>query len=318
MDFMSMKSVLEGEHVVRQILSTVVLVGLVYGAYLFSRYYIRRNVMRPELRQSYWSLSRNVSILIGVVLIGSVWLEELKTVSLLLTGLLAALLVVNKEVFLGLAGRVLLATAEPYRIGDRIRIDDICGDVIDIGLLYTRAMEVGYDGQELQSTGRIITIPHMWLSDHAIVNSTLGHAYLWDEISLAFPLDVDGGAVARMMEMETTSILAPELAEAQHEVNKLALVYASRSPPVTPVAYARVIQHASGHQVLQITLRFSVPARRRRDLSSRVLLHLLKALRARGIPLYTSLYQTVPAPSPAKPAEAPNANDARPPDVKAP
>jgi hypothetical protein len=48
-----------------------------------------------------------------------------------------------------------------------------------------------------------------------------------------------------------------------------------------------------------------VPARRRRDLSSRVLLHLLAALRARGIPLHTSPYQTVPAAADgkARPAE---------------
>ena len=294
MGTMEFKDLLTSEHVIRQALATALILALVYGAYMATRFYIGRAVKRPELRQSYWSLARNLSFVLAVILIGSVLIEELKTVSLLLTGLVAAILVVNKEIFLGLAGRVLLATSEPYRIGDRIRINGLCGDVIDVGLLYTRAMEVGFDGQELQSTGRIITIPHMWLADHAIVNSTLGHAYLWDEITLAFPLDTDGTAIARLMEAETTSILAPELAEAQHEVNKLAQVYASRSPPVTPVAYARAVQQSSGHQVLQVTLRFSVPARQRRDLSSRVLLHLLRVLRSRGYPLYTSLYQTVP------------------------
>jgi hypothetical protein len=292
---MDLKELLQHDQVVRQILATAVLLAVLYGTYLAVRFSVGRGVKRLERRQSYWGLARNLALLAGAVLIGAVWVDELKTVSLLLTGLIAAMLVVNKEIVLGLAGRVLLAAAEPYRLGDRIRIDGTCGDVIDIGLLYTQLMEVGFDGQELQSTGRIIAIPHLWLTGHAIVNSTLGHAYLWDEITLAFPLDVDGAAVARIMEAETTTILAPELAEAQQEVVELAQRFASRSPPVTPVAYARAVQQLSGHQVLQITLRFSVPARRRRDLSSRVLIHLLGVLRARGIPLHTSLYQSVPA-----------------------
>lgn len=294
MNLADLKELLQRDQVGRQVLATVLLLALVYAAFAALKYWIGKRVKRPEARQSYWGLVRNVAILLGTALIGAVWLEELKTVSLLLTGLFAALLVANREIFLGLAGRILLASAEPYRIGDRIRINDLCGDVIDIGLLTTRLMEVAYDGVELQSTGRILTIPHIWLADHAVVNSTIGHAYVWDEISLAFPLDVDGAAVARLLEGEATTLLGPELAEAQHEVDRLAQVYASRSPPVAPIAYARVMYHVSGHQVLQLTLRFSVPTRRRRDLSSRVLLHLLAALKSRGIPLYTSPYDTVP------------------------
>ncbi len=294
MNLADLKELLQRDQVGRQVLATVLLLALVYAAFAALKYWIGKRVKRPEARQSYWGLVRNVAILLGTALIGAVWLEELKTVSLLLTGLFAALLVANREIFLGLAGRILLASAEPYRIGDRIRINDLCGDVIDIGLLTTRLMEVAYDGVELQSTGRILTIPHIWLADHAVVNSTIGHAYVWDEISLAFPLDVDGAAVAGLLEGEATTLLGPELAEAQHEVDRLAQVYASRSPPVAPIAYARVMYHVSGHQVLQLTLRFSVPTRRRRDLSSRVLLHLLAALKSRGIPLYTSPYDTVP------------------------
>lgn len=294
MNLAALKELLQRDVIVRQVLSTAVLVALVYGAYIVLKHWIAKGVKRPESRQGYWSLLRNVAFVLGAALVGSVWLEELKTVSLLLTGLIAAVLVVNKEIFLGLAGRILLAFTETYRIGDRIRINELCGDVIDIGLLTTRLMEVAYDGVELQSTGRILTIPHIWLSDHAVVNSTIGHAYVWDEIPLSFPLDVDGAAVARLLEGEASTLLGPELAEAQHEVDQLSRVYASRSPPVAPAAYARVLYHVSGHQVLQITLRFCVPARRRRDLSSRVLLHLLATLRSRGIPLYTSVYETVP------------------------
>jgi hypothetical protein len=289
-----LKELLQRDGLARQVLATVLLVAVIYGAYLALRHAIAKRVQRPEARQTYWSLLRNIAFVLGAALVGSVWLEELKTVGLLLTGLVAALLLVNREILLGLAGRVLLASTEPYRIGDRIRINELCGDVIDIGLLTTRLMEVAYDGVELQSTGRILTIPHLWLTDHAVVNSTIGHAYVWDEISLAFPLDVDGAAVARLLEGEATTLLGPELAEAQQEVDRLSQLYASRSPPVAPVAYARVLYHLSGHQVLQITLRFSVPARRRRDLSSRVLLHLLATLKSRAIPLYTSVYETVP------------------------
>jgi small-conductance mechanosensitive channel len=286
-----------------QLATTAAIAVGAYALHLLLKWYIGRLVSRPEIRQGYWGLSRNVLFFVGSALVVAVWIEELKAVSLLLTGLLAATLLVNKEVFLGLAARLTLSIVKQYDIGDRIRINTLSGDVIDIGLLHTWLMEVAYDEVEKQSTGRVAVFPHIWLTQHAVYNLTRGHQYLWDEMELAFPPDVDGAAVAALLSAEAERLLHEDIEHARRAVRRLAEQYASRNPPVTPVAYATLRQQVSGHQVLVIAVRFSVLARRRREVHSRLLLHLLQVLRERQIPLYTSLFETLPPRTrPAPPA----------------
>lgn len=273
--------------------TTGILLGL-YLLHLLLKRVIAQLVSQPEARQGYWGLSRNLMLFLATSLVVAVWIEELKAISLLLTGLLAATLLVNKELFLGLTSRLALSIIKQYEIGDRIRINNLCGDVIDIGLLSTWLMEVSFNGVENQSTGRVVSFPHIWLSQHAVYNLTRGHPFLWDEIEFSFPPDVDGAAVTVLLAGEAERVLHDEIEQARRAVRKLAENYASRNPPVTPIAYARLVQHVSGHQILVLTLRFSVEARRRREVHSRLVLHLLRVLRERGIPLYMSLYETLP------------------------
>jgi small-conductance mechanosensitive channel len=281
-----------------------ILLGL-YLLHLLLKRVIAQLVSRPEVRQGYWGLSRNLMLFLATALVVAVWIEELKAISLLLTGLLAATLLVNKELFLGLTSRLALSIIKQYEIGDRIRINNLCGDVIDIGLLSTWLMEVSFNGVENQSTGRVVVFPHIWLSQHAVYNLTRGHSFLWDEIEFSFPPDVDGTAVTALLTGEAERVLQDEIEQARRAVRKLAENYASRNPPVTPIAYARLVQHVSGHQILVLTLRFSVEARRRREVHSRLVLHLLRVLRERNIPLYMSLHDTLPPRSAAAPPAGP-------------
>lgn len=111
-------------------------VGVIVGAYTLHRlvrYYVGRRTHDPMVRQGYWDISRNLTIFVGAAFLLGVWLEEMKTVSLLLTGLMAAFLIASKEVVLGVSGRIALATSSHFRVGDRILVNGVCGDVVNIG-----------------------------------------------------------------------------------------------------------------------------------------------------------------------------------------
>jgi hypothetical protein len=264
--------------------ATLAIMAVGWVAHQVLKRYIGRSVKQPEVRQGYWGLSRNLTFLLSAALVAAVWIEELKTVSLLLTGLLAATLIVNKEVFLGMVARLTLSVVKQYDIGDRIRINGVGGDVIDVGLLHTWLMEVAFeDDVETQSTGRVIVIPHLWLATYAVINLTHGHDFFWDEIELAFPPDTDAQGVMSLMVSLAEQKLGPEMEDAQHAVRRMADRYASRNPPVTPVAYSRVCQYLSGQQALLVALRYAVRVRRRREVHSTLLLSILSVLRSRGV-----------------------------------
>jgi len=275
---------------IQQGASSLVIILVMIALYRFARYAISHLVTRPESRQRYWSYSRLLFVVLGAVLLGAVWIEEVKTVSLLLTGLIAATMIVSKEVLLGVAGRLSLAVADHYELGDRITINGVCGDVINIGLLYTWLLEVANADVETQGTGRVVLIPHLWLVLHPVFNSTLGHEFIFDEVEVALPVDTKIEDALRLMTGVADKVMETQIAMAALDVPRLSRSYAAKTPPVTPIAYTRIRVLPSGHQYVSVFLRYSVRTRERRQMHSLLTIRLLAALRDSEITLYSAMH----------------------------
>ncbi|MDA1190042.1 MAG: mechanosensitive ion channel, partial [Chloroflexi bacterium] len=90
-----------------------------------------------------------------------------------------------------LAGGVTLAIGGAYHVGDRIEVDSITGDVVDIGLLYTTLLElrnwVGGD----QPTGRLVVVPNGVVLSCNVANFTKDNRFVWDEITIPVTYESD-------------------------------------------------------------------------------------------------------------------------------
>ena len=268
-----------------KIISTAIVILVFIFIHRLTRFLVARRFSDPMVRQGYWDLSRNINLFLTAAIIGGVWLDEMKTVSLLLTGLMAAFLIAAKELVLGFAGRLSLATSHHFRAGDRIQINGICGDVIDIGILFTWLAEVGGPHGENQSTGKVVVIPNLWLTLHPVSNYTHIHDYLWDEMDFTFPAEIDLEKVMEFLRTETAIYMADEIELAQRRIPRISKEYAVRVPPATPIVYVRLEKDPSGRHVAVLTLRFITEARARRGQTSNLTLHLLELLRKKRIPL---------------------------------
>ncbi len=75
---------------------------------------------------------------------------------------------------------------QPYRVGDRIRINDTTGDVIDVGYLDTTLWEFG--GQYLSTdhpSGRIIKFPNALALNQVVYNYSWPlFPYIWNEVRM--------------------------------------------------------------------------------------------------------------------------------------
>jgi small-conductance mechanosensitive channel len=89
----------------------------------------------------------------------------------------------------------------PYRVGDRIRIGDSTGDVIDVGYLDTTLWEVG--GELLSSdhpSGRIIRFPNSTVFNTSVFNYSWPlFPYIWNEITVQVAYQSDLELVAKVM-----------------------------------------------------------------------------------------------------------------------
>jgi small-conductance mechanosensitive channel len=92
-----------------------------------------------------------------------------------------------------LIGWVYILVREPYRVGDRIRIGDARGDVIDVDYLDTTLWEVG--GEHLAGfhpSGRLIKFPNANVLKEPVYNYSWPlFPYIWNEIRFQIAYDSD-------------------------------------------------------------------------------------------------------------------------------
>jgi small-conductance mechanosensitive channel len=99
-------------------------------------------------------------------------------------------------------GWIYILVRQPYRVGDRIKIGDATGDVIDVSYLDTTLWEFG--GQYLSTdhpSGRIIKFPNSQVLDSTVFNYSWPlFPYIWNEIKFNLAYGSDLEFVGRVMQ----------------------------------------------------------------------------------------------------------------------
>lgn len=100
-----------------------------------------------------------------------------------------------------LIGWIYILLREPYRVGDRIQIGDVTGDVIDVSYFDTTLWEFG--GQYLSTehpTGRVVKFPNSSVLSAPVYNYTWPvFPYIWNEIKFNVAYNSDLEFVAETM-----------------------------------------------------------------------------------------------------------------------
>jgi small-conductance mechanosensitive channel len=98
-------------------------------------------------------------------------------------------------------GWVYILVREPYRVGDRIKIGQVSGDVIDVNYLDTTLWEFGGDLLSTEHpSGRIIKFPNSTVLSSPVYNYTWPlFPYIWNEIKFQIAYNADLDFVAATM-----------------------------------------------------------------------------------------------------------------------
>lgn len=107
-----------------------------------------------------------------LILAISLWATQLYHFVISLAAILAAFAIAFKEVFLCFGGGFYRTFAHSFSVGDRIEINGIRGDVIDIGFMGTQLLEVGPKGYTHQYSGRTVSFPNSMILTSQILNET--------------------------------------------------------------------------------------------------------------------------------------------------
>lgn len=183
-----------------------VLVGVVAVVLVLAVYELAMGLLLPRLanRASRYNVGRILKLaaagLIALALVSSLFANWYATAASL--GLASLILGLALQAPISsFFGWIFILIRRPYRVGDRIRIGDATGDVIEVGYLDTTLWEFG---GELLSTdhpsGRIIRFPNSQVFNATVYNYSWSlFPYIWNEIVVQIAYDSDLEFVAETM-----------------------------------------------------------------------------------------------------------------------
>src|SRR5581483_6509794 len=138
----------------------VVLLILIIGGAALWRRMTFRYVHDLQRRYQLIRLSRiAVVAIIALVLLFS-FANELGALATVMGFAAAGIALTLQNVILSLAGYFYISGRYGIRLGDRVQISGISGDVIEIGLFKMTLMELGSDDTGGQPTGRVTVFPN--------------------------------------------------------------------------------------------------------------------------------------------------------------
>lgn len=223
------------------------------------------NLLKARLKDSSGAstlrmLIRNVVLIVASMFILAIWLGAGSNFTVAMGVLGAGIAFASQETIGSFAGFVNIVTGSLYHIGDRVRIGDVAGDVIDINLLRTTVMEIGEWVKADQYTGRIVTIANRAIFSDPVYNYTRHWRYLWDEITLPITYESDWRRAAEIMVEHGQEYTAHIQADAQAGLRALD----SRFPAIEDLPVAPMLYTVMTDNWVEMTLRYVVDARQRR------------------------------------------------------
>lgn len=232
--------------------SAVALASLLVLRWLTARVVIRV-IDDLEARRRWLVLLRNLTLLLAFLTIVAIWADELRTFVVSIVALAAAIAISAKELIMCLTGALVRASRPSFRLGDRIEVGAVRGDVIDHRLLTTTLLEVGSGHTR---TGKVIVVPNSVFLSAQVTNETTGAQYLLHSITVT----LEKGTDVRVAEASLLRIgyeVAEEYIEpARAEFTERSQKHGLALPNVDPqTAIALDGQHAA------LTLRVPVPNR---------------------------------------------------------
>ncbi len=204
-----------------------------------------------------------VSTIINFIILGVIWARNIRTFSILLSVVGAGLVIALQDVILCIAGWFMILIRKPYEVGNRIEINGIKGDVIDIRLFLTTLLEVGNWVREEQSTGRIVNIPNKNIFSSPVFNYTKEFEYIWNEIKVVVTFESNWRKAQEIMLNFANSRVEEAKEEVQKKIKKMAERYFIFYEKLSPIVYVKIIDYG-----IELSLRYLTAAKNRRNLES--------------------------------------------------
>ncbi|MCF7866340.1 mechanosensitive ion channel family protein [Candidatus Woesearchaeota archaeon] len=239
------------------------------ATYLFLKIIIENMILKKiknsKSKYSFKKIILILNYLISLSILSFIWINNINSLLIAYGILTAGIALALQDVFKNFIGGIIIFVSKPFKIGDRIEINSKCGDILDIGLLYTSILEIKEWIKGDQATGRIVKIPNSYILTYSTSNYTEDHEFIWDEFYI--PLTYNSNwkkiqdKIIKIITKETKEIMI----NAEKEITNLEEKYYLEKRPTQPAIYMTLTDNWIG-----LTVRYITKTRNRRTIHSNI------------------------------------------------
>ena len=158
--------------------------ALIIALIQYLRRVIRRRISHSDTRYKSQKIVEVFGYLLLIVITISYFTGNIKDIALAVGLFTAGVTITLQEIILSMAGSVYIFLVKVYQPGDRIEINGIKGDVIDIDSMYTTMMEIGEWVSSDNYSGRIVKLSNAFVFRGPVYNYSRDFPFIWDELVL--------------------------------------------------------------------------------------------------------------------------------------
>jgi hypothetical protein len=212
---------------------------------------------------------------LAVVIVGFSFVTELSSFATFAGLITAGLAVAMQSVLVSIVGYFFLIGKYGIRVGDRVQIGSVSGEVIDLGLVRMHLMELSAQGP-LGATGRVVAYANsiVFQPSGGLFKQIPGVDFAWHETTLALPAGCDYVAVKEKLMAAVVDVVKEYHEEIVKQTKQIETTTASSS---VGGAKPQVQLHFSASGV-QALVRYPVQLQHEAEIDERVSRELTKVI----------------------------------------
>jgi small-conductance mechanosensitive channel len=272
------------------------LAGLIAGLALIWRRLAERYVEDANRRRQILKIRDVTVVILVIILLLFNFTTELSALATVVGFAAAGIAVALQDVILSIAGYFRLSGRFGIKHGDRVELQGVRGEVVELGLTKLTLLEMSGDAMQSGPTGRLVMIPNSSVFREKFLNHPGHSLIIWRELRFTLSPECDYRVVEKQLLEVVEEVFARYRDAARSQLQEIERNLNTRIDTGRPQSRVRLA--AEG---LQITLRFPVDVRSEAqvvdEISRRLLDYIEREPRLRFVPSGAPNIQSIPAPA---------------------
>lgn len=264
------------------VLSTTLVIMLFIGIKRLVEYIIKKRV---TLSRQY-NVNQVAQYIVGIseiIILFFVWDDYFKSLITLISVIGATTMIVLKEAVLSLVAGIYIRVKRIFVVGDRIEINGIRGDVMNIGTVDFDILQIDNETENGQSTGIIVTLPNNYIITKELKNITKGFKYVWDELTVKIDLDSDLSKSKKEIykivnSLDSVKSIINKMKDERNVLGTYNKVYFNK---YDPIIYTKIVDDH-----IELTIRYLMDPKKSRNVESVIWNKIYEKYKDKTIKLY--------------------------------